>query len=89
MPTHQASARIQYVDLLGCATGYDPMSPERLLAGLGELRTADETGRPVVRRDYRLATAPELLCGGYGQGGTEQHPRSVVVVAVPCRRSQW
>ncbi|WP_331744488.1 lysine N(6)-hydroxylase/L-ornithine N(5)-oxygenase family protein [Streptomyces mirabilis] len=59
------------VDLLVCATGYDPMGPQALLAGLGELCPADEAGRPVVRRDHRLVTAPELLCGVYVQGGTE------------------
>lgn len=59
------------VDVLICATGYDPMEPTDLLGELDGYCVHDADGRYQVERDYRLATTPELRCGLYLQGGTE------------------
>ena len=59
------------VDVLICATGYDPMDPARFLGELGDYCIRDELGRYCVERDHRLATTPDLSCGIYLQGGTE------------------
>lgn len=59
------------VDLVVCATGYDPMDPIEILAGFGCDFAYDALGRCRVDRDYRLVTEPELPCGIYLQGGTE------------------
>ena len=59
------------VDVLICATGYDPMEPTELLGELDGYCVHDAEGRYRVERDYRLATTPELRCGLYLQGGTE------------------
>ncbi|MFE1312897.1 lysine N(6)-hydroxylase/L-ornithine N(5)-oxygenase family protein [Streptomyces sp. NPDC058755] len=59
------------VDVLVCATGYDPMNPAPILGELDSLCLRDARGRYRVERDYRIATAPELRCGIYLQGGTE------------------
>lgn len=59
------------VDVLICATGYDPMDPTDLLGDLSGHCEYDEQGRLRVNRDYRLVTAPALTCGIYLQGGTE------------------
>jgi L-ornithine N5-oxygenase len=58
-------------DALVCATGYDTMEPTRLLGDLDRHCLRDEAHRYRVERDYRVATAPELRCGIYLQGGTE------------------
>jgi L-ornithine N5-monooxygenase len=58
-------------DVLVYATGYRPADPLRLLGNLGTRCRRDERGRPVVARDYRLATDDELRAGLYLQGGTE------------------
>lgn len=59
------------VDLLVCATGYDPMDPAAMLGDLAGLCLRDERGRLRLDRDYRVATSPELGCGIYLQGGSE------------------
>lgn len=59
------------VDVLVCATGYDPMDPARVLGEVADLCLRDERGQYRVARDYRLVTVPELRCGIYVQGGTE------------------
>lgn len=59
------------VDVLVCATGYDPMDPSEVLGELDTHCLQDENGRHRVGRDYRLATTDELACGIYLQGGTE------------------
>lgn len=59
------------VDLVVCATGYEPMAACELLGELDAYCARDKEGRYVVERDYRLATSPELSCGIYLQGGTE------------------
>ncbi|MEU7583035.1 SidA/IucD/PvdA family monooxygenase [Streptomyces sp. NPDC041068] len=59
------------VDVLICATGYNPMEPSRVLGELDKYCLRDERGRYRVERDYRLVTSPELPCGIYIQGGTE------------------
>ncbi|MBK6016195.1 lysine N(6)-hydroxylase/L-ornithine N(5)-oxygenase family protein [Streptomyces sp. MBT53] len=59
------------VDLLVCATGYDPMDPAEILGELDTYCAHDAEGRHLVGRDYRLVTTPELNCGIYLQGGTE------------------
>ncbi|GIF09455.1 lysine N(6)-hydroxylase/L-ornithine N(5)-oxygenase family protein [Actinoplanes siamensis] len=59
------------VDALVCATGYSSMEPTTLLRDLERHCLRDEAGRYRMQRDYRIATAPELACGVYLQGGTE------------------
>jgi L-ornithine N5-oxygenase len=59
------------VDLLVCATGYDPMNPAEVLGDLNGRLLRDEDGQYRVDRDYRLVTTPDLPCGIYLQGGTE------------------
>ncbi|GGS43676.1 lysine N(6)-hydroxylase/L-ornithine N(5)-oxygenase family protein [Streptomyces violaceus] len=59
------------VDALVCATGYDAMEPTHLLGDLDRICLRDEEGRYRVERDYRIATAPDMRCGIYLQGGTE------------------
>ncbi|GLF99152.1 lysine N(6)-hydroxylase/L-ornithine N(5)-oxygenase family protein [Streptomyces yaizuensis] len=59
------------VDVLVCASGYDPMDPARVLGGLDKYCPRDEQGRYRVGRDYRVATTDDLSCGIYLQGGTE------------------
>ncbi len=58
------------VDVLVCATGYDPMEPADVLGELAEYVVHDGDGRYRVERDYRLVT-PDLDCGIYLQGGIE------------------
>ncbi|CAM5329376.1 hypothetical protein [Streptomyces abikoensis] len=59
------------VDVLVCATGYDPMDPAAVLGELEPYCLYDAEGRHRVDRDYRLVTTPGLTCGIYLQGGTE------------------
>jgi L-ornithine N5-monooxygenase len=59
------------VDLLICATGYQPMNPGVLLGELDRYCERDAENRYRVERDYRIVTSPELRCGIYLQGGTE------------------
>ncbi|MEV7189639.1 lysine N(6)-hydroxylase/L-ornithine N(5)-oxygenase family protein [Kitasatospora sp. NPDC093102] len=66
-----AEVRELAVDALVCATGYDAMEPTGLLGDLDRFCLRGEAGRYRVERDYRIATAPELRCGIYLQGGTE------------------
>lgn len=58
-------------DLVICATGYRPADPFAILGDAAGYCARDELGRPVVERDYRARTAPEVRCGIYLQGGTE------------------
>jgi len=60
------------VDVLVCATGYDPMQPTDLLHDLDGLLVRDGQGRYQIERDYSLITMPDLCCGIYLQGGTER-----------------
>ena len=59
------------VDLLICATGYEPMNPAAILEELDGYCVRDEENRYCVERDYRVVTSPDLRCGIYFQGGTE------------------
>lgn len=59
------------VDLLVCATGYEPMNPAKVLGELQGYCARDTENRFRVERDYRVVTSPELRCGVYLQGGTE------------------
>lgn len=59
------------VDVLVCATGYDPMDPTEILGDLGAHCLQDDEDRYRVTRDYRLVTTDALRCGIYLQGGTE------------------
>ncbi|WP_235834686.1 lysine N(6)-hydroxylase/L-ornithine N(5)-oxygenase family protein [Actinomadura logoneensis] len=59
------------VDVLVCATGYDPMDPSGVLGELAGQCLREADGRVRVDRDYRLVTDPDLHCGIYLQGGTE------------------
>jgi len=58
-------------DALVCATGYRPTDPRSLLGEVGPLLLDDAQGRLRLERDYRVATAPEVLAGVYLCGGTE------------------
>jgi L-ornithine N5-oxygenase len=58
-------------DVIVYATGYRPADPLRLLGPLGTRCRRDGQGRPVVARDYRVATDDALRAGLYLQGGTE------------------
>lgn len=66
-----AQTRDLDVDVLVCATGYDSMQPAALLGDLDAFCMRDERGDYRIERDYRIATVPELQCGIYLQGGTE------------------
>ena len=59
------------VDLIVCATGYEPMDPTRVLGELAEHCQRDDQGRLRIDRDYRVVMSPEIRCGIYIQGGTE------------------
>ncbi|MEV4673774.1 lysine N(6)-hydroxylase/L-ornithine N(5)-oxygenase family protein [Actinomadura sp. NPDC049382] len=58
-------------DALVYATGYRERDPFDLLGEAGGDCLAGPDGRPVVERDYRLATAPGRSWGVYLQGATE------------------
>ena len=58
-------------DALVYATGYQPVDTIRLLGDAGSLCQQDPDGRPVLTRDYRVRTAPQVSTGIYLQGGTE------------------
>jgi L-ornithine N5-oxygenase len=58
-------------DLVVHATGYRSADPTRMLGALAERCHRDAAGRLVVRRDYRVATDPDLTAGVYLQGPTE------------------
>ncbi|MEU5743807.1 SidA/IucD/PvdA family monooxygenase [Streptomyces tendae] len=59
------------VDVVVCATGYEPMAVGRLLGDVDRFCRRDGQGRHLVGRDYRLATTGDLRAGIYVQGGTE------------------
>jgi L-ornithine N5-oxygenase len=58
-------------DLVVFATGYRPGDPSSLLGDLAAACHRDAAGRLGVRRDYRVATDPEVTAGIYLQGPTE------------------
>jgi L-ornithine N5-monooxygenase len=58
-------------DLVVFATGYRPNDPSWLLGDLAAACHRDAAGRLDVRRDYRVATDPEVTAGIYLQGPTE------------------
>jgi L-ornithine N5-oxygenase len=58
-------------DLVVYATGYRPCDPEALLGDFAASWERDTAGRPRIRRDYRVSTAPEVVAGVYLQGPTE------------------
>jgi L-ornithine N5-oxygenase len=58
-------------DVLVYATGYRPLDPLSLLGEAAALCQRDETGRPLVSREYRVETSRELMAGLYLQGYTE------------------
>ncbi|NWJ72087.1 lysine N(6)-hydroxylase/L-ornithine N(5)-oxygenase family protein [Pseudonocardia sp. ICBG1122] len=59
------------VDVVVCATGYEAMGADGVLAGLDAFCPRDDRGRHRVERDYRLITTDDLTAGIYLQGGTE------------------
>ncbi|MCG0284477.1 lysine N(6)-hydroxylase/L-ornithine N(5)-oxygenase family protein [Streptomyces sp. PSAA01] len=59
------------VDVVVCATGYEPMNGGGLLGDVDRYCLRDSQGRRLVERDYRLTTTKDLRCGIYLQGGTE------------------
>jgi L-ornithine N5-oxygenase len=59
------------VNVVVCATGYEPMGVEGMLGDVDRYCVRDSRGRYLVERDYRLATTEDLQCGIYLQGGTE------------------
>lgn len=58
-------------DVLVYATGYRPRDPLTLLGDVAGRCHRDDAGRPLVARDYRLATDSSLAAGLYLQGSTE------------------
>ncbi|WP_207836760.1 lysine N(6)-hydroxylase/L-ornithine N(5)-oxygenase family protein [Williamsia soli] len=71
--THRPS---QAVDDLDCdavvfATGFEPTGLSDLLGPLADACDVDDKGRPVVDRDYRVATSGKIAGGIYLQGNTE------------------
>jgi L-ornithine N5-monooxygenase len=58
-------------DLVVFATGYRPGDPASLLGDLAAACHRDPAGRLAVRRDYRVATDPDVTAGVYLQGPTE------------------
>ncbi|WP_043617902.1 lysine N(6)-hydroxylase/L-ornithine N(5)-oxygenase family protein [Nonomuraea candida] len=58
-------------DVVVYATGYRPVDPLDLLGAAGQYCLRDEQGAPLVGRDHRVRTRPELRCGIYLQGATE------------------
>ncbi|MFD9889708.1 lysine N(6)-hydroxylase/L-ornithine N(5)-oxygenase family protein [Amycolatopsis sp. NPDC059027] len=90
------------VDVLVCATGYNPMQPAGLLGEIDPYIFRDEAKRYRVERDYRLVTNLDLPGGIYLQGGTE-HAHGLVssllsniavrsgeiVESILSRRTRW
>lgn len=60
-----------HCDVLIYATGYQPADAFRLLGEAGALCERTPAGLPVLTRDYRVRTAPQVSAGIYLQGGTE------------------
>lgn len=59
-------------DVVVYATGYRPTDPLALLDdSVAEAVLRDDTDRPVIRRDFRVETGPEVTAGIYVQGATE------------------
>jgi L-ornithine N5-oxygenase len=58
-------------DLVVFATGYRSNDPSWLLGDLAAACHRDAAGRLDVRRDYRVATDPDVTAGIYVQGPTE------------------
>ncbi|WP_156993116.1 lysine N(6)-hydroxylase/L-ornithine N(5)-oxygenase family protein [Pseudonocardia acaciae] len=65
------SVEVINTDLVVYATGYRSSDPDALLGDFGVSWDRDAAGRLRIRRDYRVATAPEVLAGVYLQGPTE------------------
>ncbi|MEO5876653.1 MAG: lysine N(6)-hydroxylase/L-ornithine N(5)-oxygenase family protein [Streptosporangiaceae bacterium] len=59
-------------DVIVYATGYRERNPFDLLGEAAAHCQVRDGGGPVVERDYRIATGPELTCGIYLQGATER-----------------
>ncbi|MFD8204019.1 lysine N(6)-hydroxylase/L-ornithine N(5)-oxygenase family protein [Streptomyces sp. NPDC059701] len=59
------------VDVVVCATGYEPMDPAAILGETAGLCARTDDGRFRVERDYRVTTGEHVRCGIYLQGGTE------------------
>ena len=59
------------VDFVVYATGYAPPDPLATLGAASRCCRRDHAGRVRVGRDYRVATADDVACGIYLQGGTE------------------
>ncbi|GGU27478.1 GNAT family N-acetyltransferase [Lentzea flava] len=58
-------------DFLVCATGYREADVFGMLGELGQYCLRDDHGRPLVDRDYRVRTVPDVSCRIYLQGPTE------------------
>ncbi|MFD4658717.1 lysine N(6)-hydroxylase/L-ornithine N(5)-oxygenase family protein [Kitasatospora sp. NPDC058444] len=58
-------------DAIVYATGYTEPDPSVLLGDLAGTCRRDESGRPLVHRDYRIHTDETVETGIYLQGGTE------------------
>ncbi|MFG2906697.1 lysine N(6)-hydroxylase/L-ornithine N(5)-oxygenase family protein [Kitasatospora sp. NPDC048286] len=58
-------------DAVVYATGYSEPDPTVLLGDLAASCRRDESGRPLVHRDYRMHTDETVETGVYLQGGTE------------------
>ncbi|KIF71793.1 L-lysine 6-monooxygenase [Streptomyces sp. AcH 505] len=69
LPTGERS--VLTADLLVHATGYRPPDIGERLGEIGKLLLRDEEDAPLVGRDHRAVTAPNVVSGIYLQGGTE------------------
>lgn len=65
------SSEVLAADAVVFATGYEPADIRPLLGELDRHCLRDDDGLPVVDRDYRMRTRPDVHCGLYLQGGTE------------------
>jgi L-ornithine N5-monooxygenase len=70
---NQANDEVTHVtaDAVVFATGYQPVDPLSLLGDLSEHCRLDGAGRPLVTRDFRIATDDVVRCAIYLQGPTE------------------
>ncbi len=64
-------ARTLRADVVVCATGYRTGDALALLGAVGERCRVDAEGRPVIGRDYRVATDDGVAARVFVQGATE------------------
>lgn len=64
-------------DLAVYSTGYRPGDFAPLLGEVAGHCLRDEAGKPLVERDYRVRTSPEVVGGVYLQGGGTEHTHGI------------